>query len=114
MRWGEQADQLRAVADKTGKVPTALKEEPDVYPDMQWIWDAFWMLHRSRQIGMSVGPIPLSEIESFIRLFEVREIEAFIAAIDALDRMYLQHTNEVARSKLKQPTGAKQRGRSKS
>lgn len=61
------------------------------------------MLHRSRPIGMSAGPIPLSEIECYVRLFEVRQVESFVMAIDALDRIYLQHVAEETRSKTKQP-----------
>jgi hypothetical protein len=105
LRWGKQAEQLRSVADKTGKTPKALEDEPEIYPDVLWLWDAFWLLHRSRPIGMTVGPIPLTEIEAYIRLYQVQQVELLITAVDALDRLYLEHEAEQHRSKVKTPAG---------
>jgi hypothetical protein len=62
---------------------------------MEPVWDAFWVLHRSRPIGFTVGPIPLSEIKAFLELFPVRcGTEFFVRAINDLDRIYLANHNQ--------------------
>lgn len=100
------------MASKTGKTPEALEQEPTIFEDTAWIWDAFWMLNRSRRIGMSIGPIPLSEIKSFCDLFEVRRTRYLIEAIDHLDRIYLDHINqEQKKSKPKAKKGTPKHGR---
>lgn len=69
---------------------------------MQWLWDAFWILSRSRNYGMSVGPIPLTEIESYVHLMEVTQVEYLLRAVDSLDRIFLEHHS----AKLKTPKKA--------
>ena len=54
-------------------------------------WRAFGELHGSRQIGMDEGGIPFSEIASYMRAFPPDEPEVFVAMIQAMDRVYLDH-----------------------
>ena len=59
---------------------------------------AFNVLGDSRIIGQgSIGPIPLTEMQAYIELFEINDLderERFIRMIKALDRVFIKHTNE--------------------
>jgi hypothetical protein len=113
LRWGDQAEQLRAIAEETGRLPPALRDEPEVFEDMLWVWDAFWVLHRSRPIGWSVGPIPISEIDAYVRLSGVRRKWFLVRAVDSLDRVYLADHHERQAAKPAKTTAPKapKRGR---
>jgi len=43
--------------------PSWYEEEPDIPPRVDFFLRAFWELSTERQIGFSVGPIPMSKIE---------------------------------------------------
>lgn len=77
--------------------------EPVLPYEMQWIWDGFTILNTSRQLGFDMGPIPISEVDAYVRLFEVPDVEIFVACIRAADAMYLQHFRDknAQRSKAK-------------
>lgn len=80
---------LERIAHKTGKEPAKLRELPDVEKYDFYI-DAFSILSRSRSVGFGVGGIPLSEIEVYIRLYDVQDIERFIAVISAMDKAFMK------------------------
>lgn len=71
-------------------MPQALAEREEPFEDSRWLWDAFWRLNRCRPVVMGPGPIPLSEIESYVRLFGVPDVARFVDAVDQLDRVYLE------------------------
>jgi hypothetical protein len=56
--------------------------------------DAFVVLSPSRPFGFGVGCIPLSEIESFVRLYEVEDIDRFLRLIRAMDTAYVEKINQ--------------------
>jgi len=41
-----------------------------------------------------VGCIPLSEIESFIRLYEVEDVDRFLRLIRVMDTAYVEKINQ--------------------
>jgi hypothetical protein len=52
-------------------------------------------------VGFGIGCIPLSEIESYIRLYEVEDIDRFIQLIRAVDGAFVQKVNQRAERKPK-------------
>ena len=84
--------------ERAGKpLPEWIENAPQP-PEHQWdLWAAFHTLSDSRQMGMGPGPIPLSEIESYFRVFDVRDpdqIDEWITLIRQMDREYLQVASE--------------------
>ncbi len=82
--------------------PSALAKEPEVFADVLDIRDAFIILSPSRSAGMGVGCIPLTELEAYIRLYEVDDIDRFLQLIRAMDAEFVEHINKRNQSKLKQ------------
>ena len=95
VRWGPHLEGLRKVRDAGGTVPV-LDEQPSVPPELAHLWQAFADLHRSRAMGFSSGPIPLTEIEAWLRLNGVGSMEEtreYVDAVRALDDAYLDEIN---------------------
>lgn len=65
-----------------------------MFTDLIDVRDAFVVLSPSRPFGFGVGCIPLSEIESFIRLYEVEDIDRFLRLIRAMDTAYVEKINQ--------------------
>ncbi|NBX02611.1 MAG: hypothetical protein EBR02_00820 [Alphaproteobacteria bacterium] len=65
-----------------------------MFTDLIDVRDAFVVLSPSRPFGFGVGCIPLSEIESFIRLYEVDDIDRFLRLIRAMDTAYVEKINQ--------------------
>lgn len=93
LKWGANRDFLEARADRTGKIPEALKEEPVMLPHLHGLLDLFFLLLPSRPIGMGgVGSIPTADIaaaapESGLPFRE------FLHLCRSLDAVYLEHAN---------------------
>jgi len=49
------------------EAPAEFHDRPEVEPHLTWLWNAFWELTTERQLGMSVGPIPVSKIREYLR-----------------------------------------------
>lgn len=73
--------------------PVVKEEEPALYPDLFWVWEAFCYLSDRRQMGPN-GPQPISvpEMVAFAELSgrtEQRYKEQLHKFIPPLDRIYL-------------------------
>lgn len=77
----------------SGKPVPALSRKPELHDDLLEIWEAFWVLHRTRDIGFGPGFIKLTEIAAYLELFPQTRPEFFIRSIQALDRIYLEDYN---------------------
>lgn len=68
-----------------------------VSPENVWAWAAFQSLRGSRGIGMSLGPIPISEVAAYCDLMNItdliqrRRLLGFVAALDRAEREW--HVN---------------------
>jgi len=72
-------------------------EAPEPPEERLSIWEAFTILSDSRQMGMTQGPIPLTEIESYLRMMGIRskdECWQWLHLIRELDREYMQYQSE--------------------
>lgn len=82
--------------------PPAITSLPDLDPilDAPYV-EAFYMLDSSRQIGMGLGPIPLSEISNLWDRIELGEWEDFVYAMQQADYAYLSAYNDDPKNKPK-------------
>ncbi len=63
---------------------------PEVYDDLTWVTEAFCSITSSRQVGFGLGPIPLSEIKTYVELFPIPEdLETFVRLLRTMDNEYL-------------------------
>lgn len=66
LQWGKGVDALRLSYRKTGTVPKALAEQPELTPDIRFYLDAFYQLSRFRgSNGFGVNPLVYSEISAY-------------------------------------------------
>ena len=67
-------------------------------PYHSFLFDAFWELSTERQIGMSLGPIPVTAMMSHADLYDLTKPEtlAFIKVMRAMDNLYLGIERESA------------------
>ena len=78
------------MAEISGRTPPALAARPEVAASLSVYVEAYDLLSALRPVG--TGPIPLTEIESYCRLFgwagpeEVAELIEVLRAIDAVHR----------------------------
>jgi hypothetical protein len=72
------------------RVLPALANRPELPRELEETWEAFWSLNRSRQIGFSIGPIPLSEIRAYVELFRVVDVRSFVECVRHMDGIYLK------------------------
>ena len=90
--WGDFLPQIMSSHQVGEDLPLFVQNQPPLREDLHWIVEAFYRLSGSRQIGFGVGPIPLSEIDAYIRLFGLLDddIDAFFRLITALDAVYIK------------------------
>ena len=81
------------MAEISGRTPPALAARPEVAPSLGVYVEAFNLLSALRPAGLAgAAPIPLSEIESYCRLFgwtgpeEVAELIEILLAMEAVHR----------------------------
>ncbi len=93
MRWGSNKEYLLKLEEQGENIP-ALQATPELRGYLIPYWQAFNILSPSRQIGLGVGAIPLSEIEAYIRLYEItdsEEKEELLYFIREMDGVFLKH-----------------------
>ena len=96
MTWGDKEEFLRKLEER-GEVIPALLNKPELGEFLIPYWIAFRTLSTSRRIGMGVGAIPLSEIESYIRIYgigDLEECEDLVYLIGEMDDEFIKHVNK--------------------
>lgn len=69
-----------------------LEEQPEVYPHLMWVWDAFCEIEKSRQYGFGhPQPISLHEIESYARLNSItgEDLQELLTYVRFLDQSFI-------------------------
>ena len=59
-----------------------LEDEPKLFQDLQFVWDAFYTLSPGRQVGFAICPLTNAEIISYLTL-------CGMDGADALDDLHL-------------------------
>ena len=63
------------------------------------LWEAFWLINRSRQYnGMSGSPMPVSleAIKTYVDLCGTTDLDALIEVVLQMDNVYLDHYHQKA------------------
>lgn len=94
-------ERMRADCERTGEpLPDAIANAPELDEDLLFYFDAYLELSSERQIGMGIGPIPISSLWAYCdRLvalnvgFDSEDIYRFEKIIKGLDYIYLTNQN---------------------
>lgn len=102
-KYGKDLAFFRKMAEETGNSFPALEEQPELLVTDEYYLNAFYRLSSSRQLGMTTGPIPLSEIIGYLEYLNEPEPEEFIDIIQHCDGVYLDevYKKQEAQSKSK-------------
>ena len=96
---------MEALEEEGIATPQALQTQPELFPHLALVWDAFFDASNARQIGGfgGVGGIPPSAIEAELRRFRIdnwEDQEEFRMYLRVLDSEYLQyHSEQQSKSK---------------
>lgn len=74
-------------------------EPPEISLFEREYLEAFYLLGNSRQLGMGVGPIPLSEILAYVEFYQPIDPWLMVYAILGADNAYLNEYNEEQKRK---------------
>ena len=78
-----------------------LERKPDLYPDLIPDYNAFRVLSASRQMSMSVAPIPISEICAYAdynNITDYNQRQVLLHRIKILDRVFLKWHSRSAKA----------------
>lgn len=87
--------------DNPEMVFPAITEKPELIFTDEYYLTAFFKLSSSRQNGMGIGAIPLSEIIRYCEFLEDTEPETFIEIIQHCDNVYMELEAEKMRKDTK-------------
>jgi len=91
------------MAERGRNAPDGYYDRPEIEPHLTWLWNAFWELGTERQLGMAVGPIPVSKIREYLRdELELDGVE-YDRARTIIRRMDDTYSSMVNRSKTDEP-----------
>ena len=87
---GSLRDQLNSVYRQTGVLPIELVEEPQIPECLDYVWQWFIELNRTRSSnGFSMNPISYSEIDSWARVTGTPINPFEVQLIKDLDTLFL-------------------------
>lgn len=104
MKWGPKAGEkkstgefLARLAEETGQRSTAVETYPKLDVIEARYWEAFQLLHASRQqTGFGPGAIPLSEMMVYAELMGMNTEDRLelIQILRAMDRVYIEQASK--------------------
>lgn len=86
---------------KAGKTPKALLAKPEVSAWLTPYISAFNALSNSRQIGMTTGCIPISEINAYCEMINEENKLEFARIIQAADQEFVESVQRRQKSNVK-------------
>lgn len=111
LRWGDKYDFLVEQDEKNQgkpdwKTPSAITDRPELEFHEELYLKDFYTLSSSRQSGMGLGAIPVSEILKFCEHFEIPDSDDFLYVIQKIDNAYLEfHRDKQEQEKPKDDGG---------
>lgn len=88
-----------------GQSCPSYENRPIIEPELNWYLQSFSILSGRRQAGMSLNPIQMGEIKSYLDMFPWYDVESFVLYITQMDSKFLeiQHkkSEQKAQSKAK-------------
>jgi hypothetical protein len=96
--------------ERGAPVPAWVDEEPDAEPGDSFYMESFWELSTERQLGFTVGPIPITAIHFYagVKGLPSSMMGLFEAVIRAMDQTYLKWAEETRKKAAKNSRGAAQ------
>lgn len=97
-----------------GKSVPALESQPEVHPDLVETWQAFQDLSNSRTVGFCVNPIQVSEIEAWLRIYGITEVENRVECyrlIKSLDSIWLTWSKQKQKEQQEAEAKKKKKGK---
>jgi hypothetical protein len=78
--------------ERGAQVPTDFLEEPQLPDGCEWLMQAFWDLSTERQVGMTLGPIPMSRVDALADRsgLDRDNADTLRRAVRAMDREFLK------------------------
>ncbi|MDI1362510.1 hypothetical protein [Methylotenera sp.] len=83
---------LQNIAKKTGVLPQALKDKPEIGEAEYFFVSSFYELNSFRPVGENFQPLTLSDIKAYMEIlgdFTLDDRLRFIKAIRTLDQAYI-------------------------
>lgn len=94
MQWGDKLEFLEKIAATGEEVPALINRPiPTIY--QKQFWEAFNLLSNSRRFhSVGISFIPISEIKSYLELYNINDIDLrnlYIIHLKAMDDVYVSH-----------------------
>ena len=89
--------------ESSGISPKVLEKKTDLHDWMKEYLYAIRILNRTRQHGMGLCPISLTEIKAYLVLYGASDKEAFIESILQMDAAYLDVKAKQTQAKKPDP-----------
>lgn len=82
-------------------LPSILVDMPELNPGLEMYWTAFHELDSCRPFGFGVGPIPITSVFQYARelSFSPRQTDNLIHHVRAMDKAYIDYTQDKEKSK---------------
>lgn len=101
----KEADWLRQIRKEKGIQSTTLDEQPELFDDVKWIWNAFQYLSETRDYGFG-GPLRIrpSDMQALMTLQGTTnqdDLSLFVRVVRLLDSAWLDdhYANQEAKKK---------------
>lgn len=90
MHGPHEQDLIKLCIQQKRPLPDFIANAPELKPGLEFYIEAFWELHTCRSIGMDVGPIPWTAVQTYgtIHLDTAQEIFELHYLIRAMDHKY--------------------------
>lgn len=85
MNWGNNYKFLEARAE-TGKHTPAWENIPELYEDLEYVWESFFRLNQCRQYGYGPCPLLAGEILAISKLYDLA-VDIRLEFFDLIKRM---------------------------
>lgn len=91
------------MSEEGGTTLKALADRPELEPQLEWLWDAFWDLSSDRQVGFSAGPIMWASLDAYARRHRINGaiFNRFVSLLRKMDREFLKVSAEMAKAAAK-------------
>ncbi len=82
-------------------IPDRILNAPRLTQCLEFFYDSFWVLNSCRSMGMTLGPIPVTAIIQYGKMYdcEGQLLDDLVDYVLLLDQIFLQRMNANAKKK---------------
>lgn len=94
--WGASQEHWNTLIELGRPVPEPFLDQPEILPESMFYWSAYCNLVTERQIGMGIGPIPISKAREYAEREGIsdREWDDFWGIIREVDADHIRLINK--------------------